>query len=104
MKEQVRNFNLLIQVSSWKVVGSIPDQVIGFLPATLWPWGQLSQITRVSRKENYHSHISLISGSLVERNTMPQGFKLTNPFAVGKPDATDLVELAREIQRVSTNH
>jgi hypothetical protein len=33
---------------------------------------------------------------------MPQGFKLTNPFAVAKPDATDLVELAREIQSVST--
>lgn len=39
------------------------------------------------------------AGSLVERNTMPQGFKLTNPFAVAKPDATDLVELAREIQK-----
>ncbi|PNF16466.1 hypothetical protein B7P43_G10322, partial [Cryptotermes secundus] len=37
--------------------------------------------------------------SLVERNTVPQGFKLTNPFAVAKSDATDLVELATEIQR-----
>jgi hypothetical protein len=62
-----------------------------------------SQITRVSSVENYHSHFGLISGSLVERNTMPEGFTLTNPFAVAKPDATDLVELAREIQRVSTN-
>jgi hypothetical protein len=63
-----------------------------------------SQIISVSRTENYRSHFGLISGSLVERNTMPQGFKLTNPFAVAKLDATDLVELAREIQRVSTNH
>lgn len=52
--------------------------------------------------QNCHSHFGLIAGSLVERNTMPQGFKLTNPFAVAKSDATDLVELAREIQRVST--
>jgi hypothetical protein len=33
--------------TSWKVVGSIPSEVIGFynrpfLPAVLWPWGQLS--------------------------------------------------------------
>lgn len=34
---------------------------------------------------------------------MPQGFKLTNPLAVAKPDATDLVELAKEIQKVSKN-
>jgi hypothetical protein len=43
----------------------------------------------------------LISGFLVERNTEPQGTQLTNPFAVAKCESTDLVELAREIQKVS---
>jgi hypothetical protein len=43
----------------------------------------------------------LISGSLVERNTEPEGIQLMNPFAVAKCESTDLVELAREIQKVS---
>jgi hypothetical protein len=43
----------------------------------------------------------MISGSLVEWNTEPQGFQLTNPFAVTKFESADLVELAREIQKVS---
>lgn len=39
------------------------------------------------------------AGFLVERNTEPQGTQLTNPFAVAKCESTDLVELAREIQK-----
>jgi hypothetical protein len=51
-------------------------------------------------KETYQVN-HLISGSLVERNTEPQGIQLMNPFAVAKCESTDLVELAREIQKVS---
>jgi len=51
-------------------------------------------------KESYQVN-HLISGSLVERNTEPQGIQLMNPYAVAKYESTDLVELAREIQKVS---
>jgi hypothetical protein len=44
----------------------------------------------------------LILGFLVERNTEPQGIQLINPFAMAKHESTDLVDLAREIQRVSS--
>lgn len=58
--------------------------------------------TVVQKKENYHSCFGLILGFLVERNTEPQGIQLINPFAVAKHESTDLVDLAREIQRVSS--
>jgi len=51
-------------------------------------------------KETYQVN-HLISGSLVERNTEPEGIQLMNPFAVAKCESTDLVELAREIQKAS---
>jgi hypothetical protein len=52
-------------------------------------------------KENHYVNLYLISGSLVERSTEPQGIQLANPFAVAKCESIDLVELAREIQKVS---
>jgi len=51
----------------------------------------------IKKKKNLH----LISGSLAESNTEPPGTQLTNPFKVTKYESTDLVELAREIQKVS---
>jgi hypothetical protein len=40
-------FSLVNYATSWKVAGSMPNEVIGFfigltLPAALWPWGLLS--------------------------------------------------------------
>ena len=42
----------------------------------------------------------MIAGSLVERNTAPEGIHLVNPFVVAKHESTDLVELAKQIQTV----
>lgn len=67
---------------------------------TLWSW---------TFPENYHSlegklyrFFCLILGFLVEKNTEPHGIQLINRFAMAKYESTDLVDLAREIQRVST--
>lgn len=38
------------------------------------------------------------AGSLVERNTAPDGIHLVNPFLVANHESTDLVELAKQIQ------
>jgi hypothetical protein len=46
----VKTYNIPMNVRSWfrhyatnrKVTGSIPDEVIGFFQAVLWPWGRLS--------------------------------------------------------------
>ena len=48
--------------------------------------------------------ILMISGSLVERNTAPDGIQLVNPFAVAKHESTDLVDLAKQIQMVRKKH
>ncbi|PSN53872.1 Uncharacterized protein C0J52_02422 [Blattella germanica] len=42
------------------------------------------------------------TGCLVERNLVPDGIHLVNPFAVAKHESTDLVELAKEIQMADT--
>ncbi|KDR18966.1 uncharacterized protein C1orf50 homolog isoform X2 [Zootermopsis nevadensis] len=39
------------------------------------------------------------AGFLVEKNTEPHGIQLINRFAMAKYESTDLVDLAREIQR-----
>nr|CAD7411148.1 unnamed protein product [Timema cristinae] len=42
------------------------------------------------------------SMALVERNTQPQGVNLVNAFRVARSEPSDLVELAKEIQKADT--